>query len=374
MNVCTGIFAGVCVMVAASAPAADGADTDAAPGRIDLPHAGISLALPDGYTLEAAPEASVLLRGVPAAPSGAPVSVSLSAVLTNEETTAGACAERMYAELSENIDFRELERLKRLDARIAGSPGVMEVLSYVTSGEATVALRGLWLRDVPGGEKLCYVLSAETSEENRGALTAVFRSVLASLKVTEIRSPAALPVRPWDASVTDVAAGYRLAVPLGWYVAKRFDGTVLAQSDYRAGGAPGRRASVSVTVADAEQTPRAFLDFCQRRSKQLHSTEPETVSTTDAELGGRAAVQRVLLPAAGEASGAASSATPSIVVHRAAIVARGGQPRAYSLLVMVRTDDASVAERVAEQVAEGFAFLETAATQPDEDGGPRAED
>ncbi|MFW6133400.1 MAG: hypothetical protein ACOC8F_05840 [Planctomycetota bacterium] len=355
--------------LAASAVGEDASHTatDDAPGvRVDLPHAGVSLTLPPGYATVAPEEASGLLRAAPDSEYASPVGISLSAVWTPEAVTTAACADRMLAELRENIDFRDVQRLTRAEARIAGRPGVLEVLSYVARGEATVAMRGLWLRELPDAPDVCYVLSVETLADNRSALVSVFRPLLKSLRMSELRSPTTLPVRSCGAAVTDLELGYRLEVPLGWYVARRYGGAVLAQTDYLAGGMPARRASVTVARGRADETADSFFDLAARRAERLYGVEMATVSSEATELDGRAAKQRVLQVADGTASeGAAGNAT---VVHRVALVGEGAARRGYSLTVMARTDDVEAAKRVADGVAGGFVFVERgAATRPAED-------
>ena len=362
------MIAAAALLCCAAAVGEEGGDKGKA---IELPHAGISLTLPAGYVSQLPGDPYVLEAGPDKAGARAR-NITLTLVVGGEKATVDSECDEMISDISRNPIFTRLQILKRVEAKVAGQPGKITLLTYTHRGDPCIAAVAIFMRDLPEkATTICYVLSAETLIEDQNSLLPALEAVIKSVRITDVQHPSALPAGELGQEVADPRAGYAIRPPHGWSVVQDPGGLVLVQRDYLLKGEWAFMGTVQVAEATPGATGKSYIE--QSIAASLEQSRPmKVVESAPAKLGRFEGHQVVLHPdlstssSSGPASRPASQPAPPapniLVVHRAAHVpGKGRQPdRIFSLKLICRGAEAEKAVEIMDKLASGFSVVEIA--------------
>jgi hypothetical protein len=340
-----------------------------------FPHAGIAVALPAGYERGTPEQAYGVLTASPGGAGAPRVSVRLMAVPVGADEQPATVADAMLSALRADLDFRNVERRKSVATKVAGLPGNIDLLAYACSGRECTAASAAFVREVPAGRRVCYVLSVEAAREDQASLLPTLSGMLESVELIDFAHPAALEPGELGEPVTDPKPGYSIRVPGGWCIKRRYGGVVIGQHDYLRAEGLGFDARVTVEAAGADATAKGLLE--QRAAavaEEGHRTF-DVVSSGEAKLGGLDGWQVVMRPAAAttRSAGSGQAQPPAgsdlMIVHRMALGPEplGNGPAAYSLVLVSMGATPEQAREIMDKLASGFALIpRTPATRPTE--------
>lgn len=342
-------------------------------GCVELPHAGVVLAVPKGFSLQHLRESHDVMRAVLTEKRRAIQAVSASAFAVGPKETAESFAEKMRAEMQKSLVIRELKVRKKTPMTVAGLSGSAWLLSYTYRGVATVAARVFFLRDLPKAKvRVCYVLTVESAIEREDKLLPVLGEMIKTFKLIDVRRPVSLGIEDLGLPWPDARHGYAVRIPRGWYAALTKVGLQMAMTDYLAGGEPSLTATVAVLPAQAGATARSCAAGAVALATKAAAGQNRLTTVaaqSAAKLGGVDGWQFVLRQVPKKTG---NGDLPVFIVHRLVCrpaAGKGKTPVSYSLILICQGGHEKRAVGMMEKIADGYRFLAPpASTQP---GGGR---
>ena len=263
------------------------------------PHAGVSMALPAGFTTHVVPDSFVVVRAGQAIGGQPAQAVTLRASCVGPKTTASEIADATEKDLQSRLSVRKFQAPKKSVAiKVAGITGVARVLKYSYDGVPTAAANVFLIRELKGaGLRICYVLTVEVTVKHEKSLLPILGKVIKSVKLTTVQSPASIPVRLSERKLSDYRGGFSIRVPEGWYGGAVRGGISLGQKNYLIGGANSPQIAILSTQTKPDASSQAFAE--KAVSKYLAATTRpdsgiELLSHQAATIGGQDAYQYVL--------------------------------------------------------------------------------
>ena len=353
--------------------------------QIEFPHAGIALAVPEGFVLET-PDTSVeVMRSVRKEHDKAASTVTLMAFPVNSEVTSDEFVDAMIAEQQGGLAVRNFELLRKVPMTVAGIKGTGRLMKYTFRGVETVAASVGFIRQgKPDTSRICYVLLVESEPERQTMLLTVLGEVIKTARLIPFRHPIDIPITFSADAVGQTDMGCSIHPPLGWHAAASGGVVQLGQTDYLHRGQVTLTAHVMTRSVPSETTGKEHIENCaqlagQRMAENGNVTE---VSQGQAYLAGKSGWQFILrldpksptTATAPATSPATESPQPLFVAHRAVCVERDpagreeGPPRgtSYDLVLIARgpNTDAVKAQAVMDKLAEGFEFADPVKSAP----------
>jgi hypothetical protein len=353
-----------------SGPATEPAAPATQPGVVELPHAGISLALPADFEPRTPEEPFDALRAVQETDGKAQIAVTLSVYPVGTNVTSESYAKAMYDEMRKNLNIRYLELKTETRLAIDQVPSMAHVLTYTFRGERFAAVRVHTMREIKDTPiRLCYVLTIESPAERQGKIQPVLESIARSMRFTPLRHGSELPLGTLLRPMTDGKLGYSMRVPLGWYAIQGPAGIEMAQTDYLAAGVamPTATLTAKKELAKTAAETVARKDLLDVRDAAATSgVKIDVISEGPSSLGGLVAYQYVVKQYLSAATTQSDKETPTIVVaHRTAVRPpdrADENATAYKLIVIAKTSDAGAVSAMLDRLAQGFAQVEFSRT------------
>lgn len=341
---------------------------------VDYPSAGVSLSLPQGFEAQTLVEPFDIARGV-LTEVGRPVqAVTMSCYPIAEKVTAERFADAMVADLQKVLAITKLNVTRKTTLQVAGVEAQVRLMSFEFRSVPTVAAKVFLTREeknaaaADGKVRLCYVLTAESSAEKQGSLTAVLGEVVKTIKFIPIQQPMSLPIKE-GAAFRDYKLGYVFRPPAGWFVRLTPNSVESGQTDFVLGGIP--MPLLRITAADAvvqqtaEQAAQAIMDDLKQNGS-LEGLDVKTASQGAAKLGPLEARQVVVTqtPATRPARLKADEEPAVVIAYRAIGATKGpqGALRSYSMAVYCQSVGTAGAEAILNKIAATFDLLAPAAT------------
>jgi hypothetical protein len=331
----------------------------------DFPHAGISLAVPQGFEYQPLHEPFNVMRAVLSKGAQAAQAVTLSAFPVAPKVTAADFADAMLAEQKQNLTIRHLKMLKQIPMPVAGIPGVAQRISYTFRGIETTAARVYFIRELAASKvRICYVLTVETDMENQVSLLPILGEVIKTVGLTAVQRPVTVAIRQLHRPMKDHKRGYIVRPPLGWYTKPGPAGLEMGQVDYLLGGIPMPTVTVTVTEVPSDATSEQCTKKCLKLALAAAAEQNlrvEVVAEGPARLGGLAGWQFALRqsqeprPSTGPAD---NQQHPVVIVQRTVCppAEPGREKNSYSLVLICQGADAETAMGMMEKIAGGFEF------------------
>jgi len=344
--------------------------------RTEFPHAGISLVLPKGFELQQPEEPTQVMRAVALVQKQPALSVSLSAYLVDEQTTPEKFATSMLEDLRKSLTVRHLEIRKTTPMKVAKLQGTARLLSYTYGGEKALAASVCFIRPVPSpAVRVCYLLSVEAARKHQARLLPTFGKLVESVLLTAIHRPAKAPIGALGPAIRDSQRGYSFRPPLRWFAIVTDAGVVAGQSDYLRGGLTLPRVQVAVENVTERGTSEACAKRWLKQARLLAESrglEASVLCEGPAKLAGLEAYEFLLVQSAKSkaaatrpsASQPAGFEEPVIIAQRTVCTGGEGPRKSYSLVLLFPGADQKAAAAMLGRLAEGFALLKRAATQP----------
>ena len=348
---------------------------------VEYPHAGIAIAVPEGFTPQVLEEPFDVMRAVRMEGKEPVQAVSLSAVPVAKDATADKIAVEMFAERKSNLAIRHLTLKKKVSTmKVAGTTGTGCILEYTFRGIKTAAAEVYFTRDLPAaGVRLCYVLSVETPLDRQAEVIPLLGEVMKknALRMIPFRRPVDIPIVTLGKSCHDHRHGFCIRPPRGWYVEEIPAGMKMAQTDYSLVG--GRSMpTIHVTARDLAGEPCNVTEVRKRVSSARKLLSGCNVTGEgDTKLAGLQARQFILQTAApkrpatqpfaptGKPAGkdrpGPAGANPAMVtiVQRVLCVPRRKDRSAASYVVALLAQDVQVdkLEAMMETICGGFTLM-----------------
>lgn len=347
---------------------------------VDYAHAGITVAMPEGFVPQELTGPFEVARAHAMEDGKAVVAITLSAFPADDKVTAEEFADSKLADLKNDLAVRYLALLKKTPMPVAGVTGTVRLVTYTYRGAATAAAQIVFLRASKAGEpRVCYLLTVESASSHQKRMLQVFGAVTKTAAMTALRHPgvAAAAQRPARA-VKNAALGAAIQCPDTWYSAVSAIGTEAGQTDFLLGGEPMPSVRLFVTsppagAINSEACSRHYLGMVRLAAKQQEQA-CTVVSEAAATLGKLAAHEFVVRqgPATGSAPAAGAAEAGVVIVQRTAFaVEPDGETKAYVLVLTVREADIKAASQLMATIADSFERIapttqptQPAATQP----------
>lgn len=334
--------------------------------EVAFPHAGIAVALPEGFELQMVAEPFEVARAVFTEGGKVREGLTVLALPYRREMTARQYAEQMTREMDKNLVIRNLKVRKRVEMPVAGTKGIVQLQSYTYRDEETVAASVYFLRPPANGRiGICYVLTVEAGRARQDRLLPLLGPIIRSVRTVDLADPTAIPLGETVGTIEDARLGFSLGVPAGYAAGSAQGSVYMLQTDYLAGATPGIVVQAPVVRVAADQSAEAYAKRCIQDVATAggeQGVEVEVVSKGPAALAGRAGYQFVLRRRAPSREGGGPGAG-DVVVQRSVCASRGDGAVSYSLVAICRTDDPEAAEAKLDQIADGYRLL-TEAPQP----------
>jgi len=318
---------------------------------VTLAFAGVTLAVPKGFTVQTSADATMVIRAVKTEKDKPIMAVTLSGWSARPKTTL---ATFIRAAQPKTLALKKFKIVKTLPLKVAGLPAEAWMLTYTYEGVDTTAMRVFFLRDLKGSElKIGYALTVE-ADTKRGAETlAILGAVLKTIKLPP-------PVRPRDARITlaeepIVSRKYQYSIrpPMWWKIDVTQDRNQvqMVQMDYLVGGTGTPRVSLIVEpeTAGAKDCVTKAKDALLREMAK-YKIDSKILLEGPARMGGLDGYEfYVRHPVEGP-----GKKKVQVVLARRTVCANG---RSYTLLALCETDQADPAAAVMNAVAAGFKVL-----------------
>lgn len=358
------------------------------PPAEDYPHAGVSLAIPEGFEAQAVNDPFDVARAVLAENNKPVQAVTLSCYPIAEKVTAERFADAMLADLQKMLAISKLSVNRKSTLQVAGVESQVRLLSFEYRGAPTSAIKVFFTREekhaaaADGTVRLCYVLTAESTVERQGTLAGVLGEVIKTVKFVPIQPPAAVGAKDLGLPVRDYRMGYVLRPPAHWYTRLTPSGVEAGLTDYVLGGVPMPLLRLAVTEAAAAETPeqasKKIVEALQQNAA-ADGQELKVASEGASTLGALEARQVVLNqePASRPARLKGDEEPAVHIAYRTTGVVEvsGRPPRTYWLAVYCQSADAAGPLSILTAVADSFQALPaapTSASAPAGSSGPAA--
>ena len=375
-NGLSGVLTAAVVMAAlwTSGSVALGAEDKMSP-VVNYPHAGVSIAVPEGFTTHVVPDSSVVMRAGLVIGRQPAQAVTLSAFCVGPKTTASEFADYSEKVLKSKLSVRKFQALKSVSIKVAGLTGVARLLKYTYDGGPTTAARVFFVRELKGeGVNLCYSLIVEVSAKYEKNLLPTLDKVIKSVKLTTLKSPASIPTRLSERKLNDYRGGFSVRLPEGWYGQSVNGGASLGQKNYLIGGAD----SPQITILSSPLKPDDSLQSVAKRAVSIPlgaTTQPDSIvellSQGPAKVGDRDAYQYVFKSTyeVAIATQPASTSKPSDKgkavkvgkVDAVRVVCRGDSSgklvRAYLFTLSCQDSEAKLVTPWLDALGKGFEYL-----------------
>ncbi len=352
---------------------------------IEVPRGGVAMAIPADCELVPLVGSDELLHAVRNEGAKVEMSVALKAFAVAEGTTPEAFGEDVLTFLDESLTFRNVETQSREACEVLDLPAETCCMTYDYRGQDVAARSVSFVREVEQGLTLCYLLMVEVPADQAQTLEPTVHALLETVAMSPIQSTEEMSIEALGDPLTVDALGYSIAQPEGWFGVVGADGVEMGMMDFTTlQVVPFAKVMVG-QVADgetAEQSLAFFLEQAQAVAAEA-GLRSEVVSQDDAELGGVAGKQFVLLETyvmpeeqpdvsapemEAEALDAEAPAAPeevldgasTIIVQRTIIVPREGQEGqddCYSLILLCDGDDVEHATQMMDDLAAGFELV-----------------
>ncbi len=364
-------------------------DDEKKPKRLEFPHAGIEVEIPDEFLLVKVEEPYDVMKAEIRKNEEVTQALSLSVLPVDAEMSANRFADMTENNLRKNLAVRKLKVLRKVPITVASHNGTARSMTYTYRGVKTTAARVYFIRRIsPKAGAVCYMLTSEASPKKQDKLLPALDKLLKSVKLTPMRSaihtPVNVPENP--VKIEDHVRGFAVKLPLGWYVQNSKIGITLAQTDYLLGGQPGLSLEILKNKAPAGTTAKSYAELCVRKLQIAPSddTPDHIISRSRAALGDMDAYQIVMkltppgtqtAPTSGpqDDANADKQTKPQswIIINQTACTATHQQPgNNYLLMLVCRGKDHQAAAGIMDKLAEGFSLLSPAsapATKPGDD-------
>ena len=265
---------------------------------LNYPHAGVSMAMPAGFTTHVVPDPSIVVRAGQAIARKPAQAVTLSAFCVGPKVTASESADYADKALKSQLAVRKFQSLKSVSIKVAGITGVARLLKYSYNGSMTTAARVFFVRELKGDDvHICYVLSVEVDVKYEKTLLPILDKVIKSVKLITLQSPASIPVRLSERKIGDYRGGFSIRVPEGWYGESVKGGVSVGQKNYLVGGANSPQITVLFSPVKPDVSSESLAKMVA--SKYLAATTRpdsgvELLSQGPAKVAGQDAYQYVL--------------------------------------------------------------------------------
>lgn len=339
----------------------------------DYPHAGILLAVPEGFEYRALSAPYDVMSTVFKEHGRAVRGVTLTAFPVAGKGTAEEFADMKLTELKKNLAIRNLKPSKKTTMPVAGTTGAARVMSYTFRGDKTVAAQVFFFREVKNAPvRICYLLTVVSSADKQAQLLPVLGAVVKSVRLTAVRHPDVQAAGELGEPIEDAELGYSLRRPNGWYGETSPGGAAMGQIDYLMGGEPmpSVRLIVGATSGDvttSEACSKMYLAMAKAVATQRKQDYKVTFDGA-ARLGALPAHQFVIVqsPKTKLPAPRSRDATESVVlVQRTACMAAddAAKPKVYMLILSGRGEETQAPMALMERIAGSFKVI-VPATQP----------
>ncbi len=228
-----------------------------------LPTVGLSLQLPEGFTLGRLKQINRALEahgGTPQAPQRItlnlfPVSDTLELKELMDST--------MQMDLARGIDLIGVDDEAKVDF-LDDDEGYYRALRCEYGGNTFAIVRFCFTRDIAhldgSTQRMAYVLTMGVMEDQADVLLPAVAAVARSIELTDVQRPIDLPVPDTGHVVTDQQWGVSIRQPDGWAGALDERGFTMGQFDCLVGGTVTPRVELIVAEVDDDHSPKSIIE------------------------------------------------------------------------------------------------------------------
>ena len=308
--------------------------------RLNYPHAGVSLAMPAGFELQASVQPTDVVVAVMQG-QGEPLMAATLTVLPvpDPQINLGDMVAQVLKQQSASLAVRQLKVLKETPMPVAGLKGEARLLSYTFRGAQRFSARVFFVRDLATApQRLCYILTVEAAAHVRQQLLPMLGEIIKGLELTPLAPPGQAPVEGPFTRIADGSNLLAVGVPRGWFVQASGGGLSLGQVNYLAGGEMGRQVMVMLRPGREGSGPQQAVERDLQSAQNVATQrkfQTRVVSDGPASFAGRSGWGFVIEQYPGPQTSA--PALPPSVASSSAPASGPSQPADQRIVIAQRT-------------------------------------
>jgi hypothetical protein len=328
----------------AAAGAQEGAE---APKRVELPHAGVSLAVPADYELQPPSREFEVLAAVLGSDEGVLKLVRLEVGMVDVDEEPAGLLEEQYIDMRKSGMWSGLKQVSSADVRVAGRGGAARVLRYDRPDGKRYLAQVTVVRPLAGKDwSLAYTLSAEARQTQRSGLIDVLQRVSRSMEFMEVRPVREVKLELLASPVVGQNIAASMPVPVGWYGGPGPYGMTAGVADYSLGL---RNVMLVQLGLRPEQGQRSAAEAVEQLKTRLEETREAVAEQQGQEAAGN--VPEISAEADGklgslEAKHLVLQSPNSLTVRR--IAARAHEGNTLTYLLDIQAPDGEYKDKASE--------------------------
>jgi len=336
--------------------------------RIEAPHAGLAVCLPEDFQVVPLTSPQEIIRAVKAQDQTAVNSVSILTERVDPQMTTESYFENITNQLRRNLAIRHLEVQKSTPIPVANLPGLAWRLEYSFRGKRTSAVSACFIREATTrSPRMCYLINVESLTSESSQLVKVFGHLVKNISLIPMQHPADISLDTRGPTLEDTKLGYSFRPPLGWFAQRTPTGVLCMQMDYLRGGLDVPRLQIIIRPETERTTSKTvskeWVDKATESATQ-NGLLPQIYSEGPVNIAGHEWYQTVLFHE--PKSAALQSATapagakeePAIIAQRSVCLPTGqGTRQSYSLVLLMVGQDNQKGVKLLEALGENFSVI-----------------
>lgn len=323
---------------------------------VEFATAGITIALPKGYTLEPITH----IHQVFSASRGAqgtdkPRSITLSAHAVDKGVTTHKALNTVMKAMEADLAIDDLVQLEELEVDYKGTKALARVYVCRYMNQRVILARLCFIRKL-ANERLAYVAGMGVLESDAAALLPTFSAVMRSLTLSKLQAPTATSKPAKMDKIIIEKLGFSLECPLTWIGQATSDGYELSAVDWTLGGKIALQVEASMKPlattdkADIKTLGEQFIAVLRKQGLAIDILEQGPTELAG-HKGHQFLIGRTVTNKAGKTLNILALA------RLIAIPDKDGARKLYALVVRSRDMDDSTPKAAMEAFAKRFTLL-----------------
>ncbi len=332
---------------------------------MELPSAGVEIALPEGYELQPLSDINRVFIATTGSRKNEDLKViSLAICRADSKTTLDSFMVFITDALRKDENIRDLKVANEAEVSFLDGRGLLRRLEGEYRGKKTVSLRFCFVRElklpnVPADSppvRLFYMLSMAAGEKHADGMLPTLDAVAGSIKLVDFKRPVELPVDAKGQPVKDFNNGYAILQPDGWAGRYGEMGFEMGRMDYLLGGVVAPKAEVFTGLIPDTLDAKTFGEGAIKiKAEKAKGIEIKVLSQSPAKLAGEDGYQFVV-----RKSDVKTGSSHIEIARLICLPAEKGKKTLYAIILRCPDCEPERAKVIMDKIASGFSLLNTA--------------
>ena len=339
---------------------------------VELAWAGLRLALPEGFVLQAVSDPNQFLAATRGGEgTQKPQMINGFAYAVDNDVTPRMTLDQVAAMTSGNPAISNLTQLEEVEVPYLGTTAVARLYGCQFMGEPVIVVRLCVARQMPASgkkdapEKLMYVLGMGLLESDVEALLPTFSAMARSASLVELRRPVDLLSTANRTEIKLPECGFAIGQPQGWTGCRTPRGYDMAATDFGLSGGTSLKVQAMTTLAPGAFDAKAFGQKVVQ-DRQREGQRVVVVADSAAQFAGIEGHEFLVRRTVSTAPATRTATRPSAsgetaevleLARLACIRAEDGQTRVFAMIVRGQEADGQALRKVMDSLAGGFRLV-----------------